>query len=39
MLLLLVPVRRRVYRDGMKVVPGLVASEEIKLDDVQLLLH
>jgi hypothetical protein len=30
---------RRVYRDGLKVVPGLVAYEEIKLDDVPDLLH
>jgi hypothetical protein len=33
---LLLQVRRRVYRDGMKVMPGLIAFEEIKLDDVPL---
>jgi hypothetical protein len=33
---LLPQVRRRVYRDGMKVIPGLVAFEEVKLDDVPL---
>lgn len=29
-------VRRRVYRDGFKVLPGLTVFEEIKLDDVPL---
>jgi hypothetical protein len=39
MSLLPVQVRRRVYRYGMKVIPGLVAFAEAKLDDALLLLR
>ena len=33
---MLLQVRRRVYRNGHQVIPGLTAYEEIKLDDVPL---